>query len=154
MSDGRRRSSQARDLAVGLFMLVGLLSLGWLSLRVGGLSYGGPGGLELFAVFDDVGGLSERAPVVVSGVKVGKVTDIALGDDLRARVRLDVDARLELPIDSSASIRTSGLLGDQFIALEPGAEDELLKPGETIAFTNSALNLDRMIGNFVHGSGD
>jgi len=138
---------------VGLFVLAGLVAIGILSLRIGGLSYSGPGGLEIVAIFDDIGGLSERAPVVISGVKVGQVTEIELGDDLRARVLLDVDARLELPVDSSAAIRTAGLLGDQFVALEPGAEDALLTSGETLSFTESALNLDRLVGDFVHGAG-
>jgi phospholipid/cholesterol/gamma-HCH transport system substrate-binding protein len=138
---------------VGLFVLAGLVAIGILSLRIGGLSYNGPGGLEIVAIFDDIGGLSERAPVVISGVKVGQVTEIDLGDDLRARVLLDVDARLELPVDSSAAIRTAGLLGDQFVALEPGAEDALLTSGETLSFTESALNLDRLVGDFVHGAG-
>lgn len=145
------RSARNRDLAVGLFILAALVCLGFLSLRVGGLSYSGPGGLELYAIFDDIGGLSVRSPVVISGVKVGQVTSIVLDEDLRARVSLDVDARLKLPIDSSAGIRTSGLLGDQFVALVPGAEEAMMKSGETVSFTESALNLDRMIGSFVHG---
>ena len=78
---------------------------------------------------------------------------IALDDVLRAKVTLDVDADLELPIDTMAAIRTSGLLGDQFVALEPGGEDALLAPGEEIAFTENALSLERLIGKFVHDSG-
>ena len=81
------------------------------------------------------------------------VEEIELDELLRARVRLDVDRALELPVDTSAGIRTAGLLGDQFIALEPGGEDDLLVSGEEIAYTESALSIERLIGRFVHDSG-
>ena len=145
--------SPRRDLAVGLFVLMGLGALGYLSLQVGGLRLDRAGGLELFATFDDIGGLSPRAPVVISGVKVGQVTRIDLDEDLRARVALDLDAGLQLPIDTAASIRTAGLLGDQFVAIDPGAEEEMLVSGESFDFTQSAVALDSLIGRVVHQTG-
>jgi phospholipid/cholesterol/gamma-HCH transport system substrate-binding protein len=141
-----------RDLIVGLFVLAGLGSLAYLALQVGGIEGNGTGGLELSAEFTEIGGLKERAPVVVSGVRVGRVKRIELTPDLRAVVLLDVDARYELPTDTSAAIRTEGLLGQQFVALEPGAEDSLLKSGDEIAFTESALSIERLVGDFVHGN--
>jgi phospholipid/cholesterol/gamma-HCH transport system substrate-binding protein len=145
------RGSTTRDFIVGLFVLVGLGAVAYLSLSVGGVSYKGEGGFELVAVFDDIGGLSRRSPVKISGVKVGQVNSISLDEDLRATVSLDLDPSLELPIDSSAAIRTAGLLGDQFVSLEPGAEDELLAPGELFTYTESALSLDKLVGRLVHG---
>ena len=145
--------SPVRDLVVGLFVAAGLATIGYLSIQVGGVSYNGPGGLVLHATFDQIGGLKARAPVAVAGVTVGQVRTIALDEYLRARVTMDVDRSLELSIDTSAGIRTSGLLGDQFIALEPGGEDDLLTSGEEIAYTESALSLERLIGKFVHDSG-
>jgi phospholipid/cholesterol/gamma-HCH transport system substrate-binding protein len=145
--------SPIRDFVVGLFVLAGLAALAYLSIQVGGLSYKGPGGLELIASFDEIGGLAVRAPVAISGVKVGQVSRIELDPTLRARVTLDLDPSLKLPVDSRAAIRTSGLLGDQFIALEPGGEEELLKSGEEIAFTDPALSLERLIGKFVNNAG-
>ena len=145
------QSSATRDFLVGLFVLGGLLAVFYLSTSLGGLSYTGDTGFQLVAIFDDVGGLSQRSPVKISGVKVGQVAEIALDEDLRARVALDLDPGLELPIDSSAAIRTAGLLGDQFISLEPGAEDELLAPGEIFTYTESALSLDELVGRLVHG---
>ena len=142
------QTSPSRDLAVGLFVLIGLAAVGYLSLRVGGLQTNG--GLLLHANFTQIGGLAERAPVVISGVKVGRVTRIELAEDLRARVTLDVDAKLALPIDTSASIRTAGLLGDQFIELEPGAEDQLLATGGEIGLTESALSIEKLVGSLVH----
>ena len=145
--------SSRRDLIVGIFILAGLTAIGILSIRVGGLSYTGDGGLALVAHFDEIGGLSVRAPVVIAGVKVGQVTGIELDDDLRARVELDVDSALELSIDTLAGIRTSGLLGDQFVSLEPGGEEELLGGGDVIDFTESALSLEKLIGSLVQDSG-
>lgn len=147
------RPSPTRDLVVGLFVLLGLGAIGYLAIQVGGLSLRPRGGLLLYASFDQVGELRPRAPVAVSGVKVGQVRRVELDDTLRARVTLDLDPRLRLPVDSSAAIRTQGLLGDQFVELEPGAEEEVLEPGDEIAFTESALSIERLIGKFVHNAG-
>lgn len=146
------QSSSTRDLAVGVFVLLGLAAVAYLSLQVGGIRLRRDAGLVVFATFDDVGGLSARAPVRISGVKVGRVEAIELDDDLRARVRLELEQGLRLSADTSAAIRTAGLLGDQFIALEPGAEDALLGSGEEFSFTESAFSLDKLVGRLVHGS--
>jgi len=142
-----------RDLAVGLFVLVGLLALGYLSLQVGGLEFSQGERIALKATFDDIGGLSSRAPVKVAGVKIGEVSGIELDDDLRAIVHLQIDAEVGLSIDSSAAIRTAGLLGDQFIAVELGAEDDVLVDGEEFSFTESALSIEKLVGQFVHDAG-
>ena len=147
------QTSPSRDLAVGLLVLLGLAAIAYLSLQLGGLSYKGQGGLELHATFGQIGGLAERAPVVISGVRVGKVTKIDLSEDMRASVTFDVDKTLELPVDTSASIRTAGLLGNQFVELEPGAEDQLLAPGGEIGLTESALSIEKLVGSLVHDAG-
>lgn len=145
--------SPMRDFLVGCFVLAGLAAIGYLSVSIGGLNYSGPGGLMLYAVFDETGGLKARAPVSISGVKVGQVTSIRLNDDFRARVEIDVDRSLALPIDTTASIVTSGLLGDRFISLEVGGDEQTLKSGEEIGFTESAVILERLIGKFIHNAG-
>lgn len=141
-----------RDLVVGLFVLAGLAAVAFLSLSVGGLSLTNHGGLTLYANFDQIGGLKPRAPVQISGVKVGQVVDIALNDDFRARVRLDLRKDLQLPIDTTASIVTAGLLGDQYISLQIGGDDKNLAQGEDIEFTESAVILERLIGQFIHNT--
>jgi len=140
-----------RDFVVGLFVFAGLAAIAYLSMQVGGVS--GPGGFTLYATFDQIGGLTERAPVVVSGVRVGQVSKIGLDDNLRARVELDLDPGVELPVDTSAAIMTQGVLGNQFIALEPGAEEEVRRSGEEIGFTESAVLLERLIGRFGNDAG-
>lgn len=141
-----------RDLVVGLFVLAAFAAVAFLSFRVGGLTFGGGGGMTLFAAFDQIGGLKTRAPVEISGVRVGEVRNIGLDDEYRARVEIDLDKGVELPVDTSASIVTSGLLGDQYIALEIGGEEETLTNGEEITFTESAVILERLIGQFIHGT--
>ncbi len=145
--------SPVRDMIVGLFVALGLATIAYLSIQVGGVSYSGRGGLALHATFDQIGGLKPRAPVSVAGVTVGQVREISLDERLRARVTFEVDEDLELPVDTSAAIHTAGLLGDQFVALEPGGEDELLTNDGEIEFTESALSVERLIGKFVHDSG-
>jgi phospholipid/cholesterol/gamma-HCH transport system substrate-binding protein len=147
------QTSATRDLIVGLFVLSGLAALAYLSIQVGGMAYTGPGGLELHATFDEVGGLRPRAPIAIAGVKVGQVSRIELDPDLRARVTLDLDPELRLPTDTSARIVTSGLLGDQFVILEPGAEDDMLEAGGEIDITESAILLESLIGKFVNDAG-
>ncbi len=147
-------SSRGRDLLVGLFVLGGLGAIAYLSIQVGGFSYSGPRGLRLTATFDEIGGLNVRAPVVIGGVKVGQVEEIVLDEDLRARVTLNVDPSLQLPVDTSSAIRTAGLLGDQFVALEPGAEEDLLVSGDELQFAESALNIERLVGRFVTGEAE
>jgi len=146
--------SPRRDFIVGLFVLVGLGAVAYLSISVGGLSLRGPGGLTLYAQFDEIGGLKPRAPVVIAGVRVGQVAAIALNPNYRARVQIALDTTLKLPIDTSASIVTAGLLGDRYISLQLGGEDRELKSGEEIRFTESAVLLERLLGKFMYSQGD
>jgi len=142
-----------RDFLVGCFLLLGIAALAYLSFRVGGLARGPRGGLTLYATFDEVGGLKSRSPVEIAGVKVGQVKAIGLDKNYRARVELDLSPTVELPIDSSASIVTSGVLGDRYVQLQLGGDTQVLKNGEDIGFTESAVILERMLGKFIHNVG-
>ncbi len=145
--------SPIRDFWVGIFVLMGLAAIAYLSVALGGASYRGPGGLQLIVTFDQVGGLKPRSRVVVGGVKVGQISEISLDENLRARVVLDIDERLELPTDTSAAILTSGMLGNQYIELEPGGEEATLGSGDEIEFSQSALILERLISRLVQNLG-
>ena len=145
--------SPFRDTLVGVFLLAGFAAIAYLSVSLGGLTYADSGGLEISAVFDEIGGLKPRAQVVVGGVKVGQVRRIELADDFRARVVLELDRELPLPDDSSASILTAGLLGDQYIAIEPGGSEQALQDGGSITYTQSAVVLERILGKLVQSFG-
>lgn len=145
--------SPVRDLVVGVFVIAGFCAIAYLSIQVGGLTPGGARGFELYATFDQVGGLKPRAAVTVAGVKVGQVVSIELNDQLYAKVRLDLDPNLGLDTDTSAAIMTAGLLGDNFIALEPGGADDILQSGDEIGRTESAVLIERLIGKFVNNAG-
>ena len=148
--------SPIRDLLVGVFVLSGLAALGYLSIQLGGATYSGPGGLTLYASFDEVGGLAPRSPVVIGGVKVGQVKSIELSPegDFRARVTMDIDEKLKLPDDTSASILTQGVLGSQYIGLEPGGSDTMLESGGELAYTQSAVVIERLIGKVIQSLGN
>jgi phospholipid/cholesterol/gamma-HCH transport system substrate-binding protein len=148
--------SPIRDLLVGVFVLSGFAALGYLSIQLGGATYSGPGGLKLYASFDEVGGLAPRSPVVIGGVKVGQVKEIELSPDgdFRARVLIDVDKNLKLPDDTSASILTQGVLGSQYVGLEPGGSDTILSEGGQISYTQSAVVIERLIGRVIQSLGN
>ncbi|MBY0278179.1 outer membrane lipid asymmetry maintenance protein MlaD [Candidatus Binatia bacterium] len=145
--------SPMRDLVAGIFVLVGITAVAILAFRVGANPLLDRGGLRIYAVFDQTGGLKPRAPVEIAGVKVGQVADIALSPDFRARVALDLRDGLQLPIDTSASIVTAGVLGDRYVSLQLGGDDRMLGPEEEITFTESAVILERLIGKLVHNAG-
>jgi phospholipid/cholesterol/gamma-HCH transport system substrate-binding protein len=141
--------SPGRDFVAGLFVLFGILAVATLAFRIGEDPFAQNGGLVLYASFDEASGLKRLAPVDIAGVKVGRVTAIDLDDDYRARVRMNLQEGLELPIDTSASIVTAGVLGDRYVSLQLGGEEALLESGEEISFTESAVILERLIGKVL-----
>jgi len=145
--------SRLRDLVVGTFVLCGLLSIAYMSIQLGGLYHSGGKGLELVATFDQIGDLKVRAAVQIAGVKVGEVKSIELDEYMRARCLLDLDPVLELDTETTAAIQTAGLLGAKFIALEPGGSDVMLRSGDEISLTNSAVSLESLLSKFVNNSG-
>ena len=142
------------DILVGLFVLLGFGALVFLAVRAGNMSSSlalkDP--YEVRARFDNIGGLKPRAAVRSAGVVVGRVGAISFDDKTyQADVVLTLDSRYAFPKDTSAKILTSGLLGEQYIGLEPGGDTEMLKPGGRIAMTQSAVVLENLIGQFLYG---
>ena len=145
------------EIAVGIFVAAGLAALFMLAMKVSNLAtYGGDDGYLITARFDNIGGLKVRSPVSASGVRVGQVTDIAYDSGgYEARVTMSIEPQYDkFPTDTAASIMTSGLLGEQFVGLEPGAEEEFLKPGSEIEITQSALVLEQIIGQFLYSKAE
>lgn len=136
---------------VGLFVLLGILGLVFLALKAANLaSFGSSDSYTLIAKFDNIGGLKVRAPVRSAGVTVGRVASITLdAKTYQGVARLEVDRSVQFPKDSSARILTAGLLGDQYIGLEPGADEKVLAAGDTITQTQSAVVLESLISQFL-----
>jgi phospholipid/cholesterol/gamma-HCH transport system substrate-binding protein len=141
------------DLWVGIFVAAGLAALLVLALKVGNMSSVNLGdGYQVQAQFDNIGGLKARAPVKSAGVVVGRVTAITFDTErFEAKVTMTVDHRFQFPKDTSASIMTSGLLGEQYVGLEAGADSVKLKDGDSIKLTQSAVVLENLIGQFLYG---
>ena len=145
------------ELGVGVFVALGLAALTFLAFRVGNLSDSDSGGgYRLKARFDNIGGLKVKAPVTVAGVRVGRVSDIGFdSQDFQAVVTLTIDPRYNaLPKDTGASILTAGLLGEQYIGLEPGGAPEPLREGDELKLTQSALVLEQIIGQFLYSKAE
>lgn len=140
------------EIMVGLFVLLGAAAIMFLSLKAANLaSFSFDSTYPLTADFDNIGALKVRAPVKSAGVTVGRVHSIAFDDKtFRAVVALDVDKHYKFPDDTSAKILTAGLLGDQYIGLDPGGSDKNLQPGQTIQLTQSAVVLEDLIGKVMY----
>lgn len=139
------------DFWVGVFVLGGIAALMILALKVGNAStYNLSDSYKLVAEFDNIGGLRTRAPVKSAGVVVGRVDDIQFDTErFVARVTFTVDGRYQFPKDTFASVLTSGLLGEQYIGLSPGGDNVMLKSGEVVTQTQSAVVLEELISKFL-----
>jgi phospholipid/cholesterol/gamma-HCH transport system substrate-binding protein len=140
------------DLLVGFFVALGLGAMVFLALKVGNLATSSSG--EMYSVeakFDNIGGLKVRGAVKTAGVVVGRVSDIRFDSEAyQAIVTIQVDARYKFPRDTIATINTSGLLGEQYIGFEVGGDPEMLKAGETLKKTQSAVVLEKLISQFMY----
>ena len=150
-------SSRRIEIMVGLFVAAAVAAFFMLALKVSNMSsYGNGDSYELIARFDNIGGLKVRSPVSAGGVRIGRVSDIQYNSETyEAVVRMSIDAQYDkFPIDTAASVLTSGLLGEQFIGFEPGAEEDFLKNGDSIDLTQSALVLEQIVGQFLYSKAD
>ena len=148
---------KAIEVSVGLFVSVAIAALFFLALQVSNFSaLQDNGSYTVIAHFENAGGLKSKALVSMAGVPIGRVEDISFDtDNYDALVKIRIDARYSnLPSDTSASILTSGLLGDKYIGLTPGGLDEYLQEGDTIELTQSALVLERLISQFLFNTSD
>ena len=143
------------EIWVGIFIITGLAALIMLAVQVSNAGGGGGDTFRIRADFNNIGGLNEKAPVMIGGVRVGRVGEIFVDkESYRAVVAMDLDTRYDnLPIDTSASIFTAGLLGAQFVGLQVGAEDIYLEEGDHLDLTQDAIQLEELIGRFLFSQG-
>ncbi|VAW61034.1 Phospholipid ABC transporter substrate-binding protein MlaD [hydrothermal vent metagenome] len=140
------------EILVGGFVVLAVVAMVMLSLKVSNLaSYGNAGDVyEIHAAFENIGGLKERSPVSAGGVRVGKVANVSYDNEqFTAVVTMQIEGQYRFPLDTSASILTAGLLGEQYVGLEPGGDEEYLADNGEIELTQSALVLEQVIGQFL-----
>ena len=138
------------ELAVGLFILAGILCLGYLSIRLAKMEVLGGEGYKIYAIFSDIGGLKEGSSVVIAGVEVGRVKEITI-EDYEAKVALSLSQEIQIQEDAIASIKTKGLIGEKYIQITPGGSEEIIKPGGLIMETQPAIDIEGLISKFVFG---
>ena len=143
------------ELLVGGFVLLGLAAIAYLTIKLGSGSLIGDDTYSLEARFDNASGLNAGGSVHVAGVPVGRVESIRVDpSDFSAIVTISVLSGLNLPTDSMASIKTTGLIGDKYISLSPGADTTSLRPGERITMTESSVDIESLIGKMAFGTLD
>ena len=143
-----------RQTAVGIFVLLGLFCVAYLTIKLGKMEVFDSKGFELVANFNSVSGLRVGADVEMAGVPVGRVASIKLDDDLsrrQARVVLILDKDLQLPADTIASVKTSGLIGDKYVNLTAGGSEDILASGDTLEETESAVDIESLISKYALG---
>jgi phospholipid/cholesterol/gamma-HCH transport system substrate-binding protein len=148
----RREKMKKFDLevAVGLFIIAGILCLGYLSIKLGKIEIMGKKGYEVYGVFSNIGGLKVGSSVEIAGVNVGRVTSIAL-DNYQAQVVLNFPNALKIQEDAIASVKTRGLIGEKYVEITPGGSEEIIKPGGRIRETQPAIDMEELISKFVFG---
>lgn len=138
------------ETAVGFFLLIGIFSLAYISVKLGRLEVFGSKGYIIYAEFDQAGGIKPGATVDIAGVSVGKVTKVNL-DKYQALLTLEINKGIRLQEDSIASIKTQGLIGEKFVQITPGASEEYITAGGRIMDTESAIDIESLISKYVFG---
>jgi len=138
------------QLTVGLFIIAGVICLGYLSIKLARMEVLGKKGYEVYALFSNSGGLKTGSSIMIAGVTVGRVKTITL-EDYQARVVLNIPQNVKIQEDAIASIKTKGLIGEKYIEITPGGSEEIIPPGGRIRETQPAVDFEELISNFVFG---
>jgi phospholipid/cholesterol/gamma-HCH transport system substrate-binding protein len=139
------------DLSVGVFVLIGILAMGWLSIKLGRVELFAGGGYEVTADFPSVGGLKSGSAVEIAGVDVGRVASITLDKDYQARVRMTIRPGVKLQDDSIASIKTKGLIGERYIRISPGGSDRIIPPNGRIKEVEPPVDFEELLSKYIFG---
>ncbi len=140
------------EIFVGFFLIVGFLALSWLALQLGEVPWlTGSKTYAINAAFNNISGVKAGADVQIAGVTVGKVRQLDLSEDNQAMVGMQINREVAVPVDSIASVKSQGIIGDKYIQITLGGDESLYKPGETIVDTESAVDLESLISKFAFG---
>lgn len=139
------------ELAVGFFLVVGILCLGYLSVKLGKLEVIGGDYYTVYADFAKAGGIKPGSSVEVAGVEVGKVKSIRLDKDYQALVGLQISSKVKIQEDAIASVKTKGLIGEKYVEITPGGSDKIIEDGGKIRETESAIDIEELISKYAFG---
>ena len=140
------------DTYVGIFILIGIACIGYLTIKLGKMEWIGQNQYSVFANFDSITGLKKGGQIEMAGVQIGHIADISLDLEKQvAVVEMKIKNKVVLTDDVIASVKTAGLIGDKYIKLSPGGSDEIIKPGGLITETESALDLEELVSKYVFG---
>ena len=141
------------ETSVGIFVLIGILCVGYLTIKLGKMELLSDNYYSVYADFNSATGLKGGANVEMAGVKIGQIDNIVLLPNIKiARVKLNIDKEITLSVDVIASVKTAGLLGDRYLSLTPGGSDEYIEAGDSIEETESALDIEDLISKYVFSS--
>ena len=138
------------NIVVGLFMVLGIVALGYLSIQLGRVSFLGGRGYVVLVDFPSVGGLKAGSTVEIAGVEIGRVDSIGL-DNYQARVKLRVQEGVKLQEDSIASIKTKGLIGEKYVRISPGGSDKIILPGGKIREVEAPVDFEELLSKYIFG---
>ena len=138
------------ELTVGLFMIAGILCLGYLAIKLGRMEVVGEQGYEIYAVFSNVGGLKNGSSIVIAGVDVGRVKNVTL-DNYQARIVMNLPWSVKVQEDAIVSIKTKGLIGEKYIEITPGGSEKIIQPGGRLRETQSPIDFEELISKFIYG---
>ncbi len=138
------------EVMVGIFVLIGVLSLAFLSIRLGTKEVITPGGYDLYARLSNTGGLEKGSVIEIAGVEVGRVRHIAL-DNYQAKLVLHMQTGIKIQEDAILSVKTKGLMGEKYLSLSPGGSDKMLAPGEWIRETEAPIDLEELLAKYIYG---
>lgn len=141
----------ALDVAVGVFVLIGILAFGWLSVKLGRVDLLGGHGYAVTADFPSVGGLKAGSTVEIAGVEIGRVDSITLDKDYQARVRMTIRPFVKLQDDSIASIKTKGLIGEKYVRISPGGSEKLIPPNGRLKEVEPPVDFEELLSKYIFG---
>jgi len=139
------------EIAVGIFVLIGIIALGYLSFKLGKIDFLSSGYYTLYAEFDKVGGIKKGSVVEIAGVPVGSVEKVTINERYHALVEIRIRSSIKLPDDSIASVRTKGLIGEKYIQITPGGSEKYLAQGGKIRETESSIDIEEVLSKYVFG---
>ncbi len=140
------------EIVVGLFLVIGFLAFGWLAVQLGEVSlFSDSRTYTVYADFNNISGVKPGAEVQIAGVTIGSVKGLSLNEDEQARAALQLDKKIQIPVDSIASVKSQGIIGDKLIQITLGGDEELYKAGDVIVDTESSVDLESLISKFAFG---